>query len=84
MKLSVYGALLLVFSGSLAQDAEAPESIEVTSQTPGRINWLPVWDSDQIPGDPRQFERNPIFNPLLPFLPIRPQRKLFVRLLLKI
>ncbi|XP_050320094.1 uncharacterized protein LOC126753032 [Bactrocera neohumeralis] len=73
MKLLVYSALLLVFSGSLAQDFEFPKPNEIPSQKPDRINWLPVWDSDQIPGDPRQFERNPIFNPLLPFFPIRPQ-----------
>lgn len=81
MKLFVYSALLLLSRGTLAQDAEVTKSVEDTSQQPSRINWLPVWDDDQVQDDPRQFERNPIFNPLLPFFPVRPQCKLFVQVL---
>ncbi|XP_011191892.1 uncharacterized protein LOC105218171 [Zeugodacus cucurbitae] len=122
MKLLVCSTLLLLLGGSLAQDADIPKPVDistekpslseipkpvevltqnpiyseapilvkvttqkptyseapilVTTKKPHRINWQPVWDDDQIPGDPRQFERNPIFNPLLPFFPIRPQLNL--------
>ncbi|XP_054742582.1 uncharacterized protein LOC129247473 [Anastrepha obliqua] len=70
MKLVVLSVLLLIGSVSARRSRRNPFEDFLLKRT--RINWLPVWDSDQQPGNARAYNRNTYPGTTLPIFPIRP------------